>query len=319
MNSLQSVPFWKMHHLGNHFVFLNEFAFSSASEADAQWNFLKTPGAVRLMCDPARGIGADGVVFLRRPHLLPGDARMQIFNRDGGEAEICGNALLCLGHLYQSVIDSRSSTVSIEAGGSLRELVMQELESGFPRYRLQLGTVSFDLFKTGELDHLLSREPLLFTHHGTSIKKDEENNPVALPEPIYVNVGNPHAVFFFDHPLPFSDMEALGSQLETHPRHPRRINVEFVTVESPSHARVYVWERGCGMTDACGTGAAAVCAAGVREGRLQTPVTIHMPGGSLQVDVDSQGHVALTGTVHETVHGELSLDFLRRLSTAGKQ
>ncbi|MBF0499532.1 MAG: diaminopimelate epimerase [Candidatus Riflebacteria bacterium] len=321
------VQFCKMHHLGNHFVFFDELAEKDPSRANTMFAPLKHPEAVRLLCDPARGVGADGVVFLRHPLTASSQARMQIFNRDGSEAEICGNALLCMGHLYRLRHGVKVFPISIEAGGRNRQLFLDDSRDEFPRYRLDLGTASFGMTASGECDSAGANSdktvgeagqptagPAVppYHEHQTLIWKD------IVLSPIYVNIGNPHAVLFFERPLSQADMEDIGPWLENHPRHPGGINVEFVTTDGPQSARVHVWERGCGMTNACGTGAAAVCAAGVREGRLKLPVTIHMPGGQLQVDIDSDSHISLTGTVQEIANGELSPFFLRQLFEVGQ-
>lgn len=286
--------FWKMHHLGNHFILFDELSGDEKALAP-----LRKAPMVRALCDSQFGLGADGVVFLRKPADSKHQCRMQIFNRDGSEAEICGNALLAVGHLYMHRHRTHD-TILVETGSGVREVRAKGAsEDGLPRLRIDLGQVRFDLEATGELLPTGARKDLVW--------RDE------LLTPIYANVGNPHAVLFVDQGLETDAMISMGAWLETHPNHPRRINVEFAEVVDPHHVRVHVWERGCGMTNACGTGAAAVSASGVKQGKLQSPITVKMPGGQLLIELEGSS-VFLTGAVQEVAEGRISDAFVNRAS-----
>lgn len=285
--------FWKMHHLGNHFILFDELGGDEKAFAP-----LRTAAAVRVLCDAHFGLGADGVVFVRKPQDATHQCRMQMFNRDGSEAEMCGNALLAVGHLYQQRHPSRGP-ILVETGGGVRQVQSKGIcPEGLPAYKIDLGQVRFDLEATGELLPASKRRELIW--------RDEPLSP------IYANVGNPHAVVFTSQPLESDAMISMGAWLETHPNHPRRINVEFVEIVDPHQVRVHVWERGCGMTNACGTGAAAVTASGVKLGKLQSPVAVTMPGGQLLIEIEGAS-TFLTGAVQEVAEGRLAETFVKRL------
>ncbi|MBF0547924.1 MAG: diaminopimelate epimerase [Candidatus Riflebacteria bacterium] len=281
------VEFQKMHHLGNNFIFFSELEEKKSLDA------LRTPSAVKMICDVKYGLGADGVVFLRPPENSKNNVRMQMFNCDGSEAELCGNALLGVGHAYLQKFPT-NGPIKIETIGAIRELTSLKSKSAQPSYRIKLGTVNFDLEKTGDLLPSDNRKPLVW---------QEEKF-----EPIYAGFGNPHAVLFLDSPLSNDAMISVGAWLETHSNHPRRINVEFAKVINNNQVEMHVWERGCGMTNACGTGAAAVASTGVKTGKLKSPVTVRMPGGEILIEVEGET-VYLTGTIQEVACGKLAQSF----------
>lgn len=283
--------FHKMHGLGNHFIFFDEMGHDLS--------VLKRPKVLRLLCNPGRGMGGDGVIFIQSPRDPAHHCRMQMFNTDGTEAEMCGNAIRGVAHLYK-MHHLGHEPVLIETLSGVKEVRSEAVRDGMCFYRVEMGRPTFDLVSTGELLPPSDCKPLHW--QGETL------------EPAYVNVGNPHAMLFLSSPLTQDEMIALGAWLETHPNHPRRINVEFVEVLSPHEAKVTVWERGCGMTQACGTGATAVTAAGIKRGKLQSPVTIHMPGGDLIITQDERGVMFMTGPIQEVAAGQLSPSFLHCLT-----
>ena len=287
------VSFTKMHGLGNHFLFFDEMT--------RPLNALKSPRAIVTLCSPTVGMGADGLVFIGPPADSANDCRMQIFNNDASEAEMCGNAIRCVAHLMLPRLPERAS-IRIETKGGLKEVQAAESRQGFPCYRVYMGKAQEDLVATGELAPPDARTPMIW-----------DEAPVQLE---YVNVGNPHGVCFLRHMPGREYMADLGAWLETHPNHPRRINIEFVETISPHEVRVTVWERGCGFTQACGTGATAVAATGTRTGALQSPVTVHMPGGDLIIEAGPSG-LFMTGPVQEVAVGTLAAPFLASLDGDG--
>ncbi|HNW35591.1 MAG TPA: diaminopimelate epimerase [Candidatus Ozemobacteraceae bacterium] len=284
--------FAKMHGLGNHFVFFDEMG--------QDFSRLKKPRIIQLLCDQRRGLGADGIIFIMDPRDPKHHCRMQMFNIDGTEAEMCGNAIRGVAHLFRTHCLG-IEPVRIETGGGLREVRCEGAKDGTGFYRVEMGPATFDLVSTGELILEKDRKPL-----------DWEGEKL---DPVYVNVGNPHAVLFINEPWDEDEMVRVGAWLETHANHPRRINVEFVQVLSQHEVRVHVWERGCGMTQACGTGATGVTAAGIKTGRLQSPVTVHMPGGDLSISQEKNGTLYMAGPVQEVASGRLTAAFLRNLQT----
>lgn len=283
--------FSKINGLGNSFIFFEEM------HQDLSW--LKAPEKVRMLCSTGHGLGADGLVFIVSPKDPKHHCRMEIFNSDGTEAEMCGNALRCVAHLF----DHRHlgiAPILIETKSSVKEVSFVGVKNGEAFYKAQMGQPLFDLVASGELLSADKRKQLAWSD-------------MAL-EPVYVNVGNPHAVIFLKAPLSKDEMQSIGAWLETHPNHPRRINIEFVEIISANEATVNVWERGCGMTQACGTGAVAVVAAGCKTGILNNKVTIHMPGGDLIIEADSHSSLYMTGPVQEVAVGQISAAMIYRLS-----
>lgn len=285
------IGFHKMHGLGNCFIFFDEF--------NHDLSFIKTPEKIRLLCTTSHGLGADGLVFIGPPRACKNHCRMEIFNIDGSEAEMCGNAIRCVAMLF----DRKSlgiSPVLIETRAGIKEVSLVKVSDGETFYRAQMGQVSFDLERSGELVSTDKRQPLVWNSHTFT--------------PVYTNVGNPHAVNFMTTQLSLDEMKLAGAWLESHANHPRRINVEFVEVISRNEAKVSVWERGCGMTAACGTGATAVAAAGIEKGVFDKMVTIHMPGGNLIIEQNASGLMCMTGPVQEVASGQISAGMAHRLS-----
>lgn len=289
--------FFKMNGLGNSFIFFDE--------AQQDFSLLKNAQIIKTLCSNGEGIGADGVVFVETPvDASKNNCKMQIFNEDGTEAEMCGNALRCVAHLFIGQRVSRNDLRIETASGVKRvSLAYKTDETSF--YRAELGKPSFDLEQSGELLPLKERE--LIAVDGQVF------------EPIYVNVGNPHAVLFLDEMPELETIKAVGRAIELHKNHPRRINVEFVKVLKRDLCEVTVWERGCGITKACGTGATALVAAGIKRGLFDSKVRVKMLGGVLDIEQDSNGFMHMTGPVQEVAYGHLSglfLDHLKRLANS---
>ncbi len=272
--------FVKMHGLGNDFVVMNDFA----------GRLKNYENLARLLCDRNFGIGADGLVLLQSSQKAA--CRMRIFNSDGSEAEMCGNAVRCVGkYLYERGL-ATGNVISLETFNRLLTLRLQVREGMIVAVEVDMGepVLESDLVPvSGEKRRVVS-EPLqaagrtfLFTA---------------------VSMGNPHCVIFCDDlsELPLAEW---GAPLETHPAFPRKTNVEFVEVKSPSLAEVKVWERGCGPTLACGTGACAVLAAGVLNGKLERKAQIKLPGGTLTVEWREDNHLYMTGPAVEVFSGRL--------------
>jgi diaminopimelate epimerase len=281
------IGFQKIHGLGNCFIFFEELT--------QNLSFLKRPEIIALLCDSSHGIGSDGAVFVRKPHDPKHHCRMQMFNTDGSEAEMCGNAIRCVAHIYQH-LHCNSGPVIIETAGGVKLVKYIKEENGEVFYQAEMGQALLDLVASGELLTPEKRSELIW--------KDRTFKPV------YVNVGNPHAVIFLKQQLSSDEMKTVGAWLESHKNHPRRINVEFVEIISPREANVHIWERGCGMTQACGTGATAVAVAGIEKGHFNNEVSIHMPGGTLIIEQNDHKDLFMTGPVQEVATGTISASLL---------
>ncbi len=292
------LKFEKMHGLGNHFIFVTD---DQAGVGD-----LHDPTIIRGLCDVRRGIGADGIVLIGAPLDSQNHCRMRIFNSDGSEAEMCGNAIRCVAHHQLRLHPEHRDALRIETKGGVKVV---RADSGLfgvgrdTRYRVAMGVPDFDLVKRGELLDPVRAEPLAW--QGRTFT------------PIYVSMGNPHAVIFADPPLALDEIRSAGPLFETHRNHPKRINVEFVRIENPHRAIMTVWERGCGLTEACGTGACATGAAGFKTGRLQSPVDVVMPGGTLTIEAADDGQMLMTGPVQVVCQGTLDASLLASLRAPG--
>ncbi|MBQ3424152.1 MAG: diaminopimelate epimerase, partial [Clostridia bacterium] len=259
--------FTKMHGTGNDFIILDGFR---------QPVILSQAQAARL-CDRHYGIGADGVI-LALPSSVA-EARMRVFNRDGSEAEMCGNGLRCLGKYLLDAGHCVASPLRVETGAGILALTAERGADGLvERLTVDMGAPRF------------TPEDIPVLAPANRIALDLEGRQVTF---FCVSMGNPHAVTFDLYPDEAAFMR-LGPLVERHPTFPRRTNVEFCRLEGTG-AKVRVWERGDGPTLACGTGACAVLAAGARLGLLGQSAPIRLPGGELFIRLGDDGHLFMTG------------------------
>jgi diaminopimelate epimerase len=256
-----------MHGLGNDFVILD--ARETPLEIDES--------TARAIADRRTGIGCDQLILIEPSDRA--DVRMRIWNADGGEVEACGNAARCVALLVGG--ESRIET----AGGVIRGIAngaAATVDMGEPR------------FGWDEI-------PLAYA-------MDTERMPLGweeLAEPAAVNVGNPHVVFFFEDAR-LVDLERLGPLIETDPLFPQRVNVNVASVENDG-IRLRVWERGAGLTQACGTGACATAVAAIRRKLVCSPIEVHLPGGSLTINWVPGGTIRMSGAATHVFSGEIDL------------
>lgn len=263
--------FHKMHGLGNDFVVIDARARPVPIDADA----------ARRIADRRRGIGCDQLILLEPSDVA--DLRMRIFNADGSEVEQCGNALRCVALLA-------GGAPTIETAGGL---VAAAPDAG--GITVDMGAPRFDW----------DRIPLAYPLDTAAL-------PVAwepLSDPAAVNVGNPHVVFFVPD-LDAIDLATLGPRIETDPLFPERINVNVAEVTGPTSLRLRVWERGAGLTRACGTGACATAVAALRRRLVSGPVTVTLPGGPLAIAWAPGENIRMTGPATHVFSGEALLEAL---------
>jgi diaminopimelate epimerase len=242
-----------------------------------------TPARARLLCDVTLGLGADGVLELS----LEGDeVAVVVHNRDGSIAEVSGNG------------------TRIAVAHAAERLGRSEL-----RVRTGAGTGHASVLGDGRIAVRLGQ---------ASLDGPQEDRRAADPGIAYrfVSVGNPHCVLTVDDPPSFPLAEQ-GPRLEVHPRFPERTNVEAVAAVDTHRLRMRVWERGVGETQACGSGACAAAVAAIVDGRCASPVTVDMPGGSVEVGVDDELGLTLTGTAQRVYVAELDAALLAQLEGAG--
>lgn len=254
--------FWKYHGLGNDFVLVD------AREIEPSW---RTEDLARAVCDRNRGVGADGILWLE--HSERADYRMIISNSDGSRPEMCGNGLRCFArYLYDQGFVSELSFAVETDRGVLRCELEKDNSGGIQRARIEMGAPMLER----------SAVPMLGPK-GPSIDAPYEINGEVL-QITGVSMGNPHAILF---DIPEERRAELGPLLESHEIFPQRTNVEFVDVLDDTHLKVDVYERGCGWTQACGTGACATVVAAILTKRIphDGEVDVRLPGGSLGVTV----------------------------------
>lgn len=264
-------PFLKMNGLGNDFVVV-----------DARVSpFPVSEGQARAIANRLTGIGCDQLIVMEKSDSA--DVTMRIWNAEGGEVESCGNASRCIADLVMAETGADTATIMTK-GGFLAakkagdKLVM--IDQGSPRF--------------GWKDIPLS-EPFADTRH-IELQIGPIDKPL-IHSPSVVNVGNPHCIFWVDD-LNVVDLAKVGPMIEYHPLFPQRTNVELAKVVARDHVVLKVWERGAGLTQACGTAACATMAAGHRIKLIDARCRISLPGGDLFMAVnEDNGHILMTGPV----------------------
>ena len=274
--------FAKLHGAGNDYIYVNGF------EAEVP----DPSGLAVRVSDRHFGIGADGLI-LALPPEAGGDVRMRMFNADGSEAEMCGNGVRCLAAFAVTRRLADGDSVRVETMAGMREVKLHRDDAG----RIVRGSIAMG-------------RPIL-EPAGIPVEADGDrvvDEPLEVEgrtlEMTCVGMGNPHAVFYTDDAADWP-LERLGPEIEHHARFPNRVNVHAVEVVSQEEATVRTWERGSGPTLACGTGACAVCVAGVLTGRTGRRLLAHVPGGDLEIDWPADdAEVRLTGPIEEVFTGE---------------
>jgi len=259
-----------MHGCGNDYVYVNCFQEQVAEPSQL----------ARKISDRHFGVGSDGLVLVMPSNKA--DVRMRMFNPDGTEAEMCGNAVRCVAKLaYESGI-SPKPVLRVETGAGVLTLQLTVENGSVERVRVNMGKP------------ILERAQIPMLGPAGKVV----NEPLAVDGREFIvtcaSMGNPHCVTYVDDVSRF-DVHRWGPLIENHPAFPRRVNAEFVEVISPAELRMRVWERGAGETLACGTGASAVCVAGVLTGRSEHKLIIHLLGGDLELEWADDGCVYKTG------------------------
>jgi len=276
---MDGVPFIKMHGLGNDFVVLD------SREMPLRLN----AGQVRRIADRHKGVGCDQVIVIEKTDTGLADIGMRIFNADGGEVEACGNASRCVAALVMEELNRDHLIIETKAG-----LLDAEGQAN--------GAITIDMGRA-KLDwrDIPLREAVDTLHLPLSMGP--------LSDPTAVSMGNPHAVFFVKDAEAI-DLASLGPKLERHTMFPERANIEIAQVISPEKIRVRVWERGTGITLACGTGACAALVAASRRGLASRKADIALDGGVLTVEWLKDEHVLMSGPAAISFTGRLGKELL---------
>lgn len=276
---LAGLKFWKMHGLGNDYIIVDNRGSIIGEEE-------KSSLALKL-CRRKFSIGADGLIFVENSSIA--DVKMRIFNSDGSEAEMCGNGIRCLAkYCYENKI-------------VLKEELKVETLAGVKKVWLNLDNGEVKSVKVDMGYPIFEREYIPMVGDGLCINEelkieDKKFNITCL------SLGNPHCVIFLDDVENFP-VEKFGPLIENHKLFPKRVNVEFVKVLNMEELKIRVWERGCGETFACGTGACASVVAGNLLGKVGRKVVVHLVGGDLNIEY--LGSIFLEGSVEKVFEGKL--------------
>lgn len=276
------MKFTKMQGAGNDYVYVN--GFEERVENPEQL-------AVRVS-NRNFGIGSDGLILILPSEMA--DVRMRMFNADGSESEMCGNGIRCVAkYAYDHGLVTNRKLTAETGAGILTLQLFTDSRNKVEKVRVNMGAPRLsrpEIPMQGSGAEMVVAKPLNILHTAFSIT--------------CVSMGNPHCVIFVDDVETFQ-VEKYGPLIENHELFPRRINVEFVHVISPTEVRQRTWERGAGETLACGTGASAVCVAGVLNGVTGKKILNHLLGGDLELEWAEDGNVYMTGPAVEVFSGEI--------------
>jgi diaminopimelate epimerase len=285
MSASATIPFRKMNGLGNDFVVL-----------DARQKAIGVgPDDARRISDRAKGPGCDQVIVLEPSKKA--DLFMRIFNADGSEVEACGNATRCIALLVAE--ESGRPDVTVETRAGLLKAQVESADSvvidmGLPRFAWEDIPLAEPFADTTRIE--LQMGPI--------------DEPI-LHSPSVVNVGNPHAIFWVDD-IEAYDLGRFGPLLENHPLFPERANISLAHVTARDALTLRTWERGAGLTKACGTAACAAVVAAARKGLTDRQVTVTLPGGNLFIDWNANGHILMRGPAELEFEGTLPAETLSR-------
>lgn len=279
--TLQRMKFLKMHGAGNDYVYVNGFVETVVDPAEL---------AIRVS-NRNFGVGSDGLVIIRPSETC--DFRMSMYNADGSEAEMCGNASRCVGKYVYDMGLTTKTELTLETKAGVKQLRLDVVDGA-------VATVCVDM-----------EEPILApalipvkAEGETAIRIPVEVNGITY-HATCVSMGNPHAVIFVDD-VELFDVHGVGRQIEVHPLFPKKTNVEFVQIVSPTTLKMRVWERGSGETLACGTGACASLVASVLNGLSEREATLQLRGGDLHIEWrESNNRIYMTGGATKVFEGEL--------------
>lgn len=275
------MKFTKVHGLGNDFIIVNAF----------KEHIDNLPAAAVKLCDRHFGIGADGLVL-----VLPSDRadfRMQIFNSDGSEAEMCGNVTRCFArYVYENGLTTKTQLTIETLAGIIKPQLVFDPDGMVAAVRVDMG------------EPRLTRQDIPMT--GPAVERAVAVPIAAAGQDFIVtaiSMGNPHCVIFVPD-VAAIPLTTWGPAVETHTVFPRKTNVEFVQVLNREEMRMRVWERGAGVTLACGTGACATLVAAVLTGRTERQAVVHLDGGDLHIAWGEDNHVYMTGPTAVVFQGE---------------
>ena len=297
----RTIHFTKMHGAGNDYIYVDAtlYNISDPSAAAIAWS------------DRHKGIGSDGLVLIGRSEMPEADYTMRIFNADGSEALMCGNASRCIGkYLYEKTLPwplpmregngYQETSIRLLTLSGIKTLILQIVDGKVENVTVDMGEPVFE-------DEALFNPNIAQEQIAPSLIGRAGVGPEGLLgdcSACFVSMGNPHYVIFVDD-INSIDVAKEGRRLEFHKAFPQRCNIEFAQLTAPGVIRTRVWERGSGITMACGTGACATAVAAALTGRCGRKSSIVMDGGQLDVEWRSDNHVLLSGPAEFVFEGEI--------------
>jgi len=275
------LKFTKMHGIGNDYIYF-----------DCTEKVIDNPEELSVrLSDRHKGVGGDGIVLIMKSDIA--DFRMRMFNADGSEGKMCGNATRCIGKFVYDKGLTNKKEITLETLSGIKYLTLKTENGKVKEVTVDMGKVSFE-----------STE-IPIDADGEFVKREIIVDGKTY-EATGVNVGNPHCVVFVNDTDSFP-LHTVGPKFENHPLFPERINTEFVKIIDETTLQMRVWERGSGETMACGTGACATAAAAVKNGicKAETEITVKLLGGDLKIVVKNDKTVFMTGPAEFVFEGEL--------------
>lgn len=274
------IKFTKMHGTGNDYIYVNTMLFpiENPEKLSVLWSKFHT------------GIGSDGLILIGSSDVA--DFSMHIYNNDGSEAKMCGNGTRCVAkYVYEKGL-TRKTVVTLETLSGIKILNLHVKNGVVESVTVDMGPATDELIDRGQGPQPM-KEEVLTTEAGSYTGSA-------------ISMGNPHFVIFVDD-ITRVDLEREGRLIECHPYFKDRTNVEFAQVLEDGSVRMRVWERGSGITMACGTGACATAVSAITNQRTEKPVWVRMDGGNVEIDINEEGHVMMTGPATIVFEGEIEI------------
>ena len=277
------MKFTKMHGAGNDYVYVNGY------DQTLDW-----PDISEKISDRHKGIGADGLI-VAAPSTIA-DLKMRMFNADGSEGEMCGNGIRCLVAfaISEGLVGSNVNVISVETAAGVLDVHPSFGNNGMDGATVEMGE---PILKPSVIPVQLTDECFPVMDYPVEVNGSKFFMT-------FVSMGNPHAITFLEEDVSSFPLEEIGPLVENHKIFPNKVNFEIVNVVSETHLKVRVWERGSGITMACGTGACAVFVAAHLKGLVGDRVNIELPGGVLGISWSGEGSILMEGPVEEVFRGE---------------
>ncbi len=276
------LQFTKMHGLGNDYVYMDAINQKIENRSEL----------AKFVSERHFGIGSDGLILICPSEKA--DFRMQMFNQDGSEAEMCGNGIRCVGKFVYDKGLTKKETITVETLAGIKTLVMTAKNGKIETARVDMGE---PILEPEKIPVISNENPV------KNLKLEVENKDFTFT---CVSMGNPHAVTFIKEDVNKFDICKYGAKLEVNKAFPKKANIEFINVIDDKTLKMRVWERGAGETLACGTGACAVTVSAILNGYTKRAVTVHLLGGDLKIEWNkNDNHVYMTGPATTVFEGKI--------------